>query len=395
MTDMKGKVIPNKLLDKVQLELISHVYQQMTIGLFASLACAGIVFIGLYSQTKNNGMLFVWLSFFCLVTVIRLAFVYYFQHDKHQEDNSILWSNLCVFGALLGGISWGFLGTFIFPDANIMEQMLIILMLSGVTAGAVPLSSGVPNAAIAFLVSALLPLIISIALFKSYVYLLFDAALVLYLIYSVVLSLRSYELIKNTIVLQFENDALLTTLEEAKKNLELANDKLEVAATHDPLTQVANRSLFDKNMKEAIDRCLLNQSKLALLYIDFDDFKKINDDYGHRAGDQFLILTIQRLKEFFGEKGSIARLGGDEFTVILENIYERDKVALMAEQLCQLLARPVVLRQITVRSSVSIGISIYPDDGDDAETLLQCADKLMYEVKSKGGNSFSLYREHV
>lgn len=393
MTDQPA--LSSNMAERVEVQLVSHLYQQIKVGLLSSFFCAFIVVLGLYSTSGNNGMLYVWLSFYIIVMLARFLMVFMYFRDKDQEENYHIWSNLSVFGALLGGISWGFLGTFIFPDANLIQQMLIVLMLSGVTAGAVPLSSSVPNAAIAFLVSALLPLIVSIALFKNYIYLLFDFALCIYLAYSILLSLKSYQLVKNAIILQFKNDELLVTLEEAKQNLVITNKKLHQAATHDPLTQVSNRLLFEKNYNDALLRSEKNHKRAALFYIDFDDFKKINDVHGHRVGDQFLVLMTNRLKEYFGTDKNIARLGGDEFTVIFENIDQVDEVTAIARQICELLAAPMILRDAQISSTVSIGIAVYPDDALVADQLLQIADKRMYEAKEQGGNGYRLFRTDV
>ena len=226
----------------------------------------------------------------------------------------------------------------------------------------------------------------SILLFEDSTFILFDMALSLYLLYTIVLTIKIYKLIKNSIVLQFENNLLLT-------HLEISNKKLEHAATHDALTQVANRRLFIANLKKSIDIAKKNNKMLALFYIDLDNFKAANDRYGHQAGDRILIAAIERLKNYFRRDDHIARLGGDELAIIIENAKNKNEIEMIARDICHLIALPIEMDNITLHISASIGISIYPYDGQEIEMLLHRADEYMYSVKENGGNNFYFSKE--
>ncbi len=392
MADIAPPTISKYLSEKeisqqVSTSLIDHVYMQLTTGLIASLFCAGIIFIGLFSSSQDNSLLYAWFCFFLLVTLFRylLRIIY----KRQKQVHFVLWKNMYLFGTFLGGMSWGLIGILFFYHASTIHQTLMILMLAGVTAGAVPLSSGVPSAAILFLIFSILPFIATIALLKNTTYLIFDLALSLYFVYAIILSIKTYQLIKKSILLQFEKNSLLKKLMDAKEQLEQINKNLEVTATHDPLTKVANRSLFMINLEEAVRRSCRNSKMLALFYLDLDKFKLINDQYGHNVGDYVLLIVVKRLKNFFGTNDMIARLGGDEFTVIIENVNNVNEIISTAKMICESLKSPIHINHKDLQVGVSIGISLYPDDGTDAETLIQRADKKMYFVKMQGGNSYS------
>lgn len=383
-----GEFYSNEINHKVYTSLVRHVYQQSTVGLLSSLFCAMVIFIGLFSVHGSNRFLYLWLGIYLIINLLRLYSAQLFKRRQFLEDNIRFWRDVYIIGALLGGSSWGLAAILLFPDATISQQMLMILMLAGVTAGAVSLSSAIPEAVIAFLFFSLVPFIIAIALLAKFVDLLFLTALSLYLIYSIILALKAHDITRSSIILSYENHQLLRDLSEAKTQLELSNKKLEFSATHDPLTQVANRNLFLNQLELALNRAKANKTSLALLYLDLDFFKKVNDIYGHSVGDRVLVLIIERLKNFFKSDDSIARLGGDELTIILENVGGANEINKVAKQLCSLISMPITINETELTLSVSIGISVYPQDGSDVESLLWNADQSMYYVKQRGGNNY-------
>ncbi|VVC75616.1 Cyclic di-GMP phosphodiesterase Gmr [Aquicella siphonis] len=201
------------------------------------------------------------------------------------------------------------------------------------------------------------------------------------LVYLILITLKTHKLIKNSIVLKYDNDILLI-------NLEISNKKLAQAATHDPLTKIPNRRLFQTNLANALARARKNSRILALLYIDLDNFKTVNDLYGHQTGDRILQIMINRLRNYFRKDDILARLGGDELAVIIENVNGHEDIETIARKICYLIAIPVKLQNATLQISASVGISVYPDDGADEESLLKCADTCMYYAKEHGGNKF-------
>lgn len=180
--------------------------------------------------------------------------------------------------------------------------------------------------------------------------------------------------------------AIIHTREIAeRKKMEL---KLKHLAEFDYLTQIPNRQLFSEHLKYAIVQAKRNNSCLALLFIDLDKFKEINDSYGHEVGDLLLKAVATRIKKQIRESDSIGRIGGDEFLVLLSNIENGDNAMKLAEQICSAIEQPFNLPNYpSLNISSSIGIALYPDHALNDKQLIKLADDAMYKVKAKGRNA--------
>jgi diguanylate cyclase (GGDEF)-like protein len=164
-------------------------------------------------------------------------------------------------------------------------------------------------------------------------------------------------------------------------------------AYHDELTALPNRTLFTKLLSQAISQSQRHHRQLAIEFIDLDRFKQINDTLGHEAGDQLLQEVAGRLKACLRDSDAVARLGGDEFVVLLTELEEEKYAATVARKINSLIAEPFVLLGQEFRVTASIGISIYPTDGMDEQTLKKNADIAMYHAKEAGKNQFQFYSE--
>lgn len=162
-------------------------------------------------------------------------------------------------------------------------------------------------------------------------------------------------------------------------------------AYHDALTGLPNRSGFLDVQERAIAHAKRTQLLLAMLFVDLDHFKPVNDTLGHHTGDQLLKAVADRLRAGVRKEDTVARFGGDEFAILLAGLADSDVAAGLAQKLCEALSRPFVLRGQTIRISASIGIALYPADGEDAESLLAHADQAMYQAKQQGGNNYQVY----
>jgi len=170
-----------------------------------------------------------------------------------------------------------------------------------------------------------------------------------------------------------------------------AKKKADYLASHDHLTKLPNRVYFENISSHAIKHAKRNNSTLAVLFIDFDDFKNINDTFDHQTGDQMLILFAERLKSSLREVDTIARIGGDEFTVLLENITSKTTLLHCIKKIFEVLRAPIEIDSHTFYILVSIGIAIYPKDGDTLHDLIKNADHAMYHAKETGKNNFKFY----
>jgi len=168
-------------------------------------------------------------------------------------------------------------------------------------------------------------------------------------------------------------------------------ERLKYRAAHDPLTGLPNRAEFERVCREAIERERLRGRRLAVLYIDLDDFKPVNDTYGHEVGDDLLRTLAARMKQMMRETDLVARVGGDEFSVLLTDLDEESRSYIVACKLLDMLSQSVVTKRGTHQVGASIGISIYPGDGDEPQTLLRRADAAMYRVKQSGRGGVAFY----
>ncbi|MCE9778114.1 diguanylate cyclase domain-containing protein [Shewanella algae] len=164
--------------------------------------------------------------------------------------------------------------------------------------------------------------------------------------------------------------------------------KMKHLANHDPLTGLPNRALLDDRLEQAFLQHAREQERFAVLFLDVDGFKAINDTYGHEVGDRMLVQVTQRLAAVIRKSDTLVRFGGDEFVVILNRIQDFDAVCQVADNLIQSLAGPLKWQNISVQLSLSVGISVYPVDGDNAIELLKRADQLMYRAKESGGSCY-------
>jgi diguanylate cyclase (GGDEF)-like protein/PAS domain S-box-containing protein len=162
-------------------------------------------------------------------------------------------------------------------------------------------------------------------------------------------------------------------------------------ANFDALTGLANRNLFHDRLDRALARARRNQESISLMFIDLDHFKWVNDTHGHRAGDNLLIEAAARLQGCVREEDTVARLGGDEFTVVLEGHAGRDAMQTVAEKILAALTTPFDVGGIQVRISCSVGVTTFPQDGDDTHVLLHNADLAMYQAKAAGRNRCHFY----
>jgi diguanylate cyclase (GGDEF)-like protein/PAS domain S-box-containing protein len=172
-------------------------------------------------------------------------------------------------------------------------------------------------------------------------------------------------------------------------------ERLNYLANHDPLTRLPNRTLFQERLSRALTRAHRNQSIVALLFIDLDHFKQVNDTLGHLAGDLLLQQVADRLSSCIRQGDTVARLAGDEFTVILEDIADPRDAAVVAHKILRALFDPFDLKGREAKISSSIGVALYPADAGDPQTLVRLADAAMYRAKHQGRNTCQFHSETV
>jgi diguanylate cyclase (GGDEF)-like protein/PAS domain S-box-containing protein len=172
-------------------------------------------------------------------------------------------------------------------------------------------------------------------------------------------------------------------------------ERLAYLATHDALTGLPNRTLFADRLDQALARSAWNQRLVAVMFLDLDRFKTINDTLGHDAGDLLIQTVATRLTGTVREGDTVARQGGDEFTIVLIDMAQTDDVALVAQKILNAMVQPFNLNGHQTPVTFSIGIACYPVDGTDAQTLLKHADTALYQAKARGRNTYQLYAPDI
>ncbi len=174
-----------------------------------------------------------------------------------------------------------------------------------------------------------------------------------------------------------------------------AEQQIEYQAYHDALTGLANRRLFQEHLTLAIALAQRRRRPVAVLFLDLDHFKVVNDSLGHTLGDTLLREIATRLKSSVREGDVVARVGGDEFTIVLQELEKKEDAAAMAQRVLRIIAEPIDVEGHRLYITTSIGITVYPEDGEDAETLLKNADNAMYRAKAVGRNTYEMSTQEL
>lgn len=184
---------------------------------------------------------------------------------------------------------------------------------------------------------------------------------------------------------------LAMTIQDRENALKKSQENFEYLSTHDALTNVPNIRLYIIELEAALKRAKRNNTKVAVIFIDLDEFKNVNDTLGHNVGDALLQEVAKRLQKNIRESDSLARIGGDEFNIFLENIHSVADIQEVADKIVHSFGEIFYCAQNEMRITASIGISIYPEDGQDSTTLIKNADLAMYTSKAEGKNNYSFF----
>jgi diguanylate cyclase (GGDEF)-like protein len=356
------------IVEQINESLVTLAYRQTNFGIVTGIFCGLIIWIRMHSDITHISASDYWFVLLLSTSLLRaiLVKIYLLYADTTKIE---FWRKVYIAQASLGAGVWGLLSLLLLPGSTNSEQVLILLIIAGVTSGAVPFISSILAASVIYSTVTLIPLAVYCLFLNFHPDILMALATIVYWTFLLVQSRKINAMLANGLLLQFE-------LREAKNSL-------EYSATHDPLTKVANRNLFNKKFEQALQTAKRNSTILALIYLDLDHFKQVNDTYGHAYGDQLLIAFVERLQSIFKHEDMIARLGGDEFTIIIENIQDKAEIDRCVALLTEKGAEPIMIKNNKFIIQTSVGISIFPDDGLDFDALLNTADTAMYAAKKK------------
>ena len=363
-----------KIIQKrFSVDVVKELHQHLLFSIPTGLLCASIIFY-ILSQTANNLLLKSWYVAMIIVFILRFVQLAFYHYSPQFTK---LHFSLFILGLTLIAILWGIAGSLLMPKDNLLQQTLIIIVLAGITAGGTQLFQGSNIASYIYLIFSLLPLCIWLASQGGATYNLLSLATFVYLLYMLMVARRNYQLLFTFYHLYYKNESLVR--------------RIQKIAYHDVLTGLANRKQLEDSFKFALSFAKRHQKLLAVIFMDLDRFKTINDTLGHEAGDFLLITFAQRLQSIIRDSDIIARLGGDEIIIIITELSDLETVSLIAKNILAKISEPMLIKNRTVQITASMGISIYPKDGQELKFLMSNADKALYLAKSAGRNNFKFF----
>ncbi len=362
---------------------IRQLYARGPLALATSLLVSAITFLGIWTSEPHTWIL-MWGITVLAVFSVRFALLRRFRsHIIHQSFEPKSWEWYYVLGAFLGGAMWGALVWFM-PSLTIGMQFFLMIMIIGVAAGSI--ISGAPSAlvATAFLIPSTWPLI-AYFFFSKVVpnHLLLGVALIVFFVFSLRFGARIRGDLLSSLRLAHEKSRLASDLEKQGQILQAQARQLETLSLTDSLTGLQNRRALEARLEQAIPHARRRGKLVALGILDLDDFKMINDHYGHLVGDAVLKTFAQRMQQTLRETDALARFGGDEFVVLMEDLDSPRNLEPMLERLGAAIARPLAADGVTLTLRVSMGIAIYPgkQTTSSAGALLRKADQALYLAK--------------
>ncbi|MGH8377369.1 MAG: putative bifunctional diguanylate cyclase/phosphodiesterase [Gammaproteobacteria bacterium] len=389
---MTGTLVPSRNVGLlVKAELTNLLYHNTRSIHLAGLITAALLVALFWDTSVSHPVMAVWLACMTVVETGRGLLNRHFRHHLIETLHAALWEQRFLTGNLLIAIGWGFAGVLLFPAGDAPHQMFLTIVIMGAFAVAMPALAPCLRAYLVFLFMAALPLIVRLALTFGEIQL---TAAVLSIV-MVALLLRMSLGMRKALVEQLNTrfafadiaDELRTEIIDRRR----AEEKLVQLANFDSLTSLPNRTLFEQRLANAVTRARRGDAKLAVLFMDLDRFKHINDSLGHQTGDEVLKRVAQRLKRCIGDRDTVARLSGDEFIVLVEHLENREDVVHLAERILHTIARPMLLSGTELRVTCSVGITLLTADSPDAKNLLANADTALYRAKHRGRNSYQFF----
>ncbi len=375
-------------------ELLDLLYRNAPISLFASTAVAILLLSVLYESSAGQEVIVSWVILLTLFNLARLIIRSIRESSLVSNRYSDIWLPLYVAASLAAGLIWASLVVIYQESMSVYQQLVVLTSLVGLPIAAMPNNALKLSVYYAFCT----PILIGLQYWAYFVSPESNIEFsVLGLAYSTIVLLTGHiyrNSFRQALRVKYENRQLV-------EELSSANRRLEEFAYIDPLTGLTNRRWFREQADKALERCHRHDKRLAILLIDLDNFKEVNDTLGHETGDEILIVVAKRLKSALRQSDALtlstedtARYGGDEFILLLEDIVSVGDVVKATERILQELNEPIVLNQHSFNPGCSIGVSIFPDDALSIANLIRQADVALYQAKQSGKGCARFFAPH-
>ena len=394
---------------------------------------AAAAIVGAFFYPEIGEKLIFWILSITLIACSRILIAKYYSIDqssnfKHLRQKT--WRDIYIASSLLTGTTWGMLILYLTPETGPIMVSMMYITLAAVMAGSITVLTVIFSAFFAYVTPIFLSIFILSISMSAKQFLFISIASVIYYIFIISAGRLINKRFTQSFTLHIENNELISrlheqiiqkqiaqqelldyqqqleeTVEQRTRELSEANEtlideinerrriesNLKHIAHHDVLTNLPNRLLLDARLNHAIERAKRSNRHVAVMFIDLDHFKNINDSLGHDVGDQLLVSISQRLSNCVREGDTVARLGGDEFIIIIEQVQDIADLDILLKKIMKVTSQTVSVNDHDLSTSASIGISVFPDDGSNAEQLMRNADAAMYHVKENGRHKYHFY----
>ncbi|MFO1400851.1 MAG: EAL domain-containing protein [Steroidobacteraceae bacterium] len=369
---------------RLQAEQVGQLCHVLPLSLGTSLVLALIAVVILWHHA-NHVALLAWLGTLLVVSGGRLRI--YRQHIQLRTAPAAQVLELAPrvrVGSALAGVSWGLAIVLLYAPGDLAYQLFLVFVLAGVTAGSATSMAADRRVALYFQLPILVPLALRLAVDFDGIHFGMSAMV---LLYTAFLFMSVQRLSSQTVA----NIELRLQALQREQQLFESETRYRQLASHDALTGLPNRLALQGDLPALLAGAAQSGGRAALLYLDLDDFKDVNDSRGHASGDHVLVEVAARLRACVRAGDLVARMGGDEFIVATANARCREDIEQFAMRIRGAFAVPLQLGGELLNTRVSIGIGIYPDDGADAALLMRHADTALYQAKARGRGGIQFY----
>ncbi len=397
---------------------VDLVYANSFAANIATLALSFLFVMALRGNVAST-IIWSWLAVIHLVAAGRLFFAFRYRLRKKSVSINV-WANRYVVSSVLMGSVWGCAGYFYYLIEEPTVKSLVFMALIGIIASAMIVLSALLKAFYRHIIPIFLGLFSAILLSEESYSLYLAGGLLVYLGFISVAGKNTHSHITESLRFQHKNQQLvlnlkdeITVRQQVQNKLEGHQERLEGLveertsqllktnevlteeidirkkaektlkhlAYHDDLTKLPNRLLLLDRLEHALIRAQRDRTLVAVIFIDLNGFKLINDTFGHAAGDHVLVTVAKRLRSSLREADTISRFGGDEFVILVEQGSGHENTEMLSLKIMKVLAQPVIYNDQALSISCSLGVSFYPVDGESVEVLLERADAAMYQAK--------------
>ncbi len=373
-------LVAREALTDVKSEQIRILFAAVPTSLLSILICS-LVLCLVQWPVIDRTTLVAWFCVTNLLSVARYVSYRQFRHGDRGRTVAGHWYRLAITTSAASGLTWGIGGFLLFPEHSAVHQMFLAFVVSGICAGAITTLSAILEACRAFVLLALLPVLVKIQLLDNELTLAMTGLTLLFMIMILVSAQRL-------------NQTIVESL-EVRLAREMAEQKVRYQAQFDALTDLPNRRLLLSTLRQEIAKADRHRRFGAVLFVDLDRFKAINDSLGHAVGDDLLVQVASRISARLREEDTVGRLGGDEFVVLLPEVGEDEDASgshalQIADDIRLRFKQPFDIQGHEIHLTISIGVALYPC-GVTADDLLKYADVAMYQAKNAGRDTIRLF----